>query len=501
VQLEAQVPFDTAGVPVLKEIRRWDIPTVIRRNINTVSSLCGVDGNDVVISRIHEVGPQTWSQLAPFDTVNIYSWPTGPETSSAIEIDYDGIPPFEYFTENWEVFRCGGGRYPTNRIDTLDCLPTPFTPSTHYVCEIDGNGQNDIVIYPRDASVNYADVVLSGVEYGNGCNRVISLPRKPGNNGLVHTTTWVKFYRDYDGILRMLINRTPVNPKIGGIYLYEVQVNRDGQGWKVDYVVTDSIVRDIDPELAPYAVYPECIVNDSINRHHYTVQSWTRGYRYGKDVLNEPVISVYLIDKGRLIETEAVIGVVSSVYSHDNAFDEGSPLISLAFMDYWKYFCRITEISKPIAKFQWIISAPYRAFIYDQTDDGKRDFLIASDHLPGQLRLYDMSILTTSVEEHIDLRSMKSSVIDESNTLAAYPNPAADELIVIWNDHHDDKDMYNTGTLTLRNHIGSVVATTSISKNERVILETSHFASGQYLLQVQTSTSASVSSRTVVIVQ
>ena len=396
VHANAQVPFDTSNVPELQEIKRLEYGGRMMWGLTSVPEMCGQVQNDVVITAYSDRGAQTYSQTAPLDTISIYNWPAAPSTGWVREIDYDGIDPKEYVNQNGEILRCSGtSSFPMEKVDSLACISIGI--HTRYSCDVDGNGLSDIVLYPKDETQNYADVILSGAEFGIGCNRVMSLPRKPGNNGLVHTTTWVRFYRDFDGQLRMLINRTPVNPQVGGVYLYKVLVNRIGLEWNAEYVATDSIVRNVDVGLSRSILYPEEIVRDDIARHHYTVQSWTRGYRYGRDVLNEPVVSIYLIDGGHLVETEAVVGEVSSVYSHGNQFDSGSPLITLSYSDYWKYFCRITELSKPICKFQWIISAPYRTFINDQNGDGKRDFLIATDHMSGQLRLYDMNSSTTSV--------------------------------------------------------------------------------------------------------
>ena len=414
VYANAQVPFDTSGVQTLKEIRRWDLPTGIRRNINAVSSFCGIPGNDVVVSRIHEVSPQTWSQTSPFDTVNIYNWPTGPETSTALEIDYDGVHPFEYFTENGEVFRCRADlNLPEERIDSLSCA-TFVSSETKYRCDVDNNGLDDIVIDPKNSTSNYADVILSGAEYGLGCKRVMSLPRKPGNNGVFHSTLWVRFYRDFDGHLRMLISRTVGSGEYQGLYLYKVVLSKSGTEWDIQYVATDSILVKRDQFLSPIVQYIECVVKDTVHRHHYAVNQWTTGYRYGRDVLNEPVVSVYLIDGGRFVETEAIVGVLGYFQSHEHSYDGGDPLITCYLDgDIYYYISRITQLAKPIGRMPWFITAPYQTFINDQNADGKRDFLIASDHVPGQMRLYDMNTSTTYVEQEKDLVDWISLIVDQ----------------------------------------------------------------------------------------
>jgi len=405
VSLLAQVPFDTSGAPTLREIKRWDFPAEvgIRSGLSNIESMCGSNGNDVIVTRRTDFATSTYSQTAPFDTTSVYNWPNGNQTRLLFPIDFDGVAPLEYMNQVGEIFRCSGGLYPDIQIDSIPCLPVPFSSSTNYRCDVDDNGLEDIVVYPSDASVDYAEVVLSGIEFGRGCNRVMSLPRKLGSNGLMHTSTWVRFYRDYDGQLRMLIDRRIGDGDFQGVYLYQVAITQVGSEWSVQYTVTDSIVVVQDQELPLYAQYLECIVRDAKNKHHYAVNQWTRGYRFGKDVLNEPVVSVYIIDAGRFVETEAVVGVLGNFKAHDNAFDSSNAIVTYySEGDVYYYMSRITDLAKPIGRMPWLITAPYQTFINDQNGDMREDFLIATDHVPGQLRLYDMSTVSTTVDINVD---------------------------------------------------------------------------------------------------
>lgn len=395
----AQVPFDLSKAVLAKTVMNvriggdvgppWYIP-----------SPCGMAGYDLV-AVASSTGGRRFNTFPRIDTNVKATYGLG---LSHIQIDYDGILPFELMNDNGRIDRCGSfdGEFHRISVDTVGCWTPDIQPE--YSLDIDGDGYLDVVCDLLGGGV-LAHVILGGPNAGKGCQRVAVI------KGYRHNDTSIarKFFRSSSGRWRLVQwerGRSDLSPRM---FLYDVGLKRLGNTFETTFTPLDSLYGG----------------SSSLNDDpFYTVEELVDTVHHKDYVLIQHVVDFdprtwaverFDITEGRLKSTGEIVTGYSFFDNQNLGHSLGTDEPVIGITSYRGIcYCYANDITRPFAVINpvtlGIQTGAGFAVINDQTGDGKPDIALTGGSSDGRMAVVTFD-QTVGVEEHT------SDVLTESNAL------------------------------------------------------------------------------------
>ena len=391
----AQVPYDLSKAVEYKTVWQMDYPEMVFP-INYVKDLGGIPGFDVVFTSVRNQGAFTWKTRPKIDTNNVNPWP-GAATHT---IDYDGVPPLEYYYGNSLVYRAHPGEnpFPLTPIDTINVIDSNW--NTTYYCvgepsfsaDIDGDGYLD-VLTTGDGHVGR--IIRGGPMAGKGCQRVFTIdPYRPSANVDAYS---YEFFRGSHGQWTLVQEERAKYSSYGYLRIYRIGFIHEADSIRVTYALQGSLKgvgKSVDDNSfgGSLAVVDTAAGKDWLLLYHY--RTWGQPF----------MLERFDITDGQFNETgEKVLGVsllgAPGVLGYQLGTTRPTVVLSAASDILTGVLSYVDDVLHPFAKVLCPGFASW-AVINDQTGDGKPDILMSNWPSPsGAIRLMSGDTSLTSVTE------------------------------------------------------------------------------------------------------
>jgi len=367
-----------------------------------MQNVADIPGNNIVTVLTDGVH-RTWPTKPSLDTtVNTVQWIGGRASKVTIPVDYDGVPPME-FSSGAFVFRPSLDGKIMTAIDIPCIHPQGATPdlNSRWASDVNNDGLLDVVSTNLSSPNYWFAVMLSGAQYGHGCERTVIFPNvypKSQQPSPLRDSRPMRMMRCADGKVRIIYVGT-IHWLRTGIYLLDVNVQQTDTGYAVSYTMADSIdwpYLHFDGETDPWIIQPVICVDDARNGHQYALVNWQDGYHR-----NHSTTVMYEVSNGKLVERISTNGIILTLGSQtfDNAFDDGEAIIGYGGgpTNQAAYqFARINEFYRPFATLKPGTTGSGMVFIDDQLNDGSRDLFMASS---TSITLINFDLSPTGVNE------------------------------------------------------------------------------------------------------
>ena len=461
----AQVPYDLSKAVEYKTVWQMDYPEMVFP-INYVKDLGGIPGFDVVFTSVRNQGAFTWKTRPKIDTNNVNPWP-GAATHT---IDYDGVPPLEYYYGNSLVYRAHPGEnpFPLTPIDTINVIDSNW--NTTYYCvgdpsfsaDIDGDGYLD-VLTTGDGHVGR--IIRGGPMAGKGCQRVFTIdPYRPSANVDAYS---YEFFRGSHGQWTLVQEERAKYSSYGYLRIYRIGFIHEADSIRVTYALQGSLKgvgKSVDDNSfgGSLAVVDTAAGKDWLLLYHY--RTWGQPF----------MLERFDITDGQFNETgEKVLGVsiTQSSLNLEYQLETTRPTVALRAygVDFGSAICYADDILHPIGTLSAGGFASW-AVINDQTGDGVPDILMSSQPYSAiRLMSGDTSLTAVTALEDTSLSHAHVTGQELVVTLAA-PCLVGADLVTL--------DGRLAGTLPARPSAAGVTRLSLASLLDGV-------APGMYLLRVR----------------
>ena len=348
-----------------------------------VASPCGVDGMSMLLVGSSGGGFSCYTEPRIDTQRAVEGW-----GSAYIPIDYDGIPPLEYMTNNGRIDRCRSTGFPfqlERGVDATACWGGRYTYINFaFPADVDADGYQDLICDMGGGGYT-ARVIRGGPDAGKGCERVMTIPQPRSGNVSFVTTKW--FWKSASGPCRLYQYEADTNvwPWRYQHLLYELRIDRTNDGWTYDFVLTDS--------LPDRTVGDVGVMVDTAARRDWLYMECKR-----RMDTSSSVIERFDATQGRFTPTGEQIfwnGLdFNQPWFLGHSLGTSQPVVAFQASGVGRVFCYATDLVHPFAIWNsqgakiWPLAGV--AVINDQTGDGIPDFVAAGGTNNGIIVLYTL---------------------------------------------------------------------------------------------------------------
>lgn len=375
--LMGQGVFDTTRAQTMKRVWTMTVKGMSPYSLCYLQNFGGQQGFHILTTwfRVGR-GNVLWRTSPRVDTTNLFDWPATGEIPHIYEVDYDGVPPYEYVNSNSVVWQCPSTAQalPLTPIDTLELDNIVASINPPLSADLDGDGYLDLLTINNDVTSSRMARVVMGGPLGSKGIRVADID-KPGYRREMYLKA---FFRSATGGWRIIQHEKNPYDLTSWLILYDMEFyRRDG------YMYARATKRDSLhgswTTLGDQPFYTSLCVSDTVARKDWFIVHRRPDYqnpyytlieRY--DITGGQFLSVEQLDTYRVALSEAYFG---------NSLGMEHPVVMVN-----EYLCYADNLHVPFAKLplpemQDAQDPTYRGStttltaINDQTGDGRPDIL------------------------------------------------------------------------------------------------------------------------------